>query len=472
MILSVVIFGRHLEAGPSDAPGWDAKAAATYLDGRAEWWTTWPNAARDRGTYCMSCHTTLPYALARPALRGPLGEREPSAAEQKIFGNLLTRARNWREVEPWYPDQTRGIPKTSESRAIEAVMNALLIVRRDASTTGQLSDDGRTALGVMWNLQMKTGPNSGAWTWLNFNYEPWESPNSPYFGASLAALAVGSAPGGYAAAPEIQDNLKALRGYFAREHGKVALLNQLMALWAGGSIPDLLTDEQRRATIDATFALQQPDGGWSTTSLGSYKRVDNTANDTRTDGYATGLATLGVAGGRCRRLRPATRQRPGVASPQSGSRHRPVGGCVAEQGTRSRIRYRQVHERRRHGLRGHGADLREVAASRGASSTAVVQGQPAAPSCSTRPSEPAEASGFAGLITRSRTSVRVVPHAFSGVLAAARPVVELRTAGPGGHVVLSPRHARRRLGADTGPDRRLFVGHVGVVARRRQVRER
>ena len=40
---------------------------------------------------------------------------------------------------------------------------------------------------------MKTRPNAGAWTWLNFNYEPWESPNSPYFGASLAALAVGSA---------------------------------------------------------------------------------------------------------------------------------------------------------------------------------------------------------------------------------------------------------------------------------------
>ena len=124
-ILSVVAIGRRLEAGPPDVPGWDAKAAAAYLDARAEWWTTWPNAARDRGTYCMSCHTTLPYALARPALRGPLGEREPSTAEGKIFGNLLTRARNWRDVEPWYPDQTRGIPKTSESRAIESVMNAL-----------------------------------------------------------------------------------------------------------------------------------------------------------------------------------------------------------------------------------------------------------------------------------------------------------------------------------------------------------
>ena len=294
VVLTVMAIGLRLQAGPGEVSGWDAKAAATYLDGRAEWWTTWPNASRDRGTYCMSCHTTLPYALARPALRAQLGEHEPSAAEQKIFTNLLTRARSWRDVEPWYPDQTRGIPKTSESRAIEAVMNALVIVRHDAATTGHLSGDGRTALDVMWSLQMKIGPNSGAWTWLNFNLEPWESPNSPYFGASLAALAVGSAPDAYASAPEVQQNLNALRGYFAREHSKVALLNQLMGMWASGRIPDLLTTEQRQSTIDATFALQQPDGGWSTTSLGSYKRVDNTPNDTRTDGYATALATLAL----------------------------------------------------------------------------------------------------------------------------------------------------------------------------------
>ena len=133
LVVLITVGGRLNARASADAVGWDAKAAAAYLDARAEWWTTWPNAARDRGTYCMSCHTTLPYALARPALRGPLGEREPSTAEGKIVGNLLTRARNWRDVEPWYPDQTRGIPKTSESRAIESVMNALLIVRRDAS---------------------------------------------------------------------------------------------------------------------------------------------------------------------------------------------------------------------------------------------------------------------------------------------------------------------------------------------------
>ena len=291
LITALATAGRPSATGPAPS-SWDARAAAAYLDGRAEWWTTWPNAARDRGTYCMSCHTTLPYALARPELRTLLEEREPSPAEEKIVGNLLARARAWREVEPWYPDQTRGIPKTSESRAIEAVMNALVLSRRDART-GTLSDDTRTALDVMWGLQMKTGPEAGAWTWLNFKMEPWESPNSPYFGASMAALAIGSVPAGYLAAPENADRVKALIAYFQRQHANVSVLNQLTGLWAASRIPGLLTAAQRQSTIDAATSLQQPDGGWSTVALGNYTRSDNSAPDTRTDGFATALATLG-----------------------------------------------------------------------------------------------------------------------------------------------------------------------------------
>ena len=292
LVASVAAAVTHAASEPAPR-AFDAKAAAAYLDARAESWSTWSNAQRDRGTFCMSCHTTLPYALARPELRGRMGETQPSAAETTILDNLVTRARNWREVEPFYPDQTRGLPKTSESRAIEAVMNAVVLSRRDARS-GRLTDDTRTALDVMWSLQMKTGPNSGAWTWLNFNYEPWESPNSPYFGASLAAIAVGAAPEGYAASPAIQDRLQALRGYFQLQHGTVSLLNQLMGLWASGAVPDLLTPEQRNATIAAAFAAQQADGGWSTSSLGTYQRVDKTANDTKSDGYGTALACLAL----------------------------------------------------------------------------------------------------------------------------------------------------------------------------------
>ena len=146
----------------------------------------------------------------------------------------------------------------------------------------------------MWALQMKTGPEAGAWTWLNFKMEPWESPNSPYFGASLAALAVGSAPEGYAASPEIQDRVKALRGYFQRQHGNVSLLNQLMGLWASEprSWP-----AHRRSSVKRPSTPRSPSAARRRVehgALGSYQRMDNTESDTRTDGYATALATLAL----------------------------------------------------------------------------------------------------------------------------------------------------------------------------------
>jgi len=291
-----VFGGTARGAGPKDSLGWSPQAAAAYLDGRATFWATWPNAARDHGTFCISCHTTLPFAIARPALRRLLGESGPGAAETKILDNLLTRARGYREMEPFYPDQTRGIPKTSESRAIEAVMNALVLTTRDRPS-GHLSPDSKTALANMWALQMKTGPQNGAWTWLNFGYEPWESPNSAYFGASMAALAVGAAPEGYASGSDIQENLNNLRGYFQREFDKQSTLNKLMALWASGSVPGLITPEQRTAIVDQIFTMQLPDGGWSTAAIGSYKRQDGSSIETSSDGYATALATLALQSG-------------------------------------------------------------------------------------------------------------------------------------------------------------------------------
>jgi squalene-hopene/tetraprenyl-beta-curcumene cyclase len=282
----------------ADRDAWDAKAAAAYLDGRAAWWMAWPNAARDRGTFCVSCHTAVPYALARPALRAILGERDRTALEQKLLDNVSTRVTLWNEVAPFYPDQTRGIPKTSESRGTEAVLNALLLANRDAEQ-GRLSDTTRAAFRNLWALQMKTGELSGAWAWLDFHYEPWESRGAPYFGASLAAVALRLAPEGYAAGPDLQDHMKLLRDFFQREFEHQSLFNRLMALWGSGSpgssnaLP-LLTKEQRQAIVDATIAAQQPDGGWSLASLGAWKRLDGTALDARSDGYATGLATLAL----------------------------------------------------------------------------------------------------------------------------------------------------------------------------------
>ena len=171
------------------ATSWSPSAAASYLDHRASWWMAWPPAARDHGTFCISCHTAMPYALSRPSLRSALGEQAPSETERRLLDDVTKRVRLWKESKPYYENQAR------QSRGTEAVLNALILASSD--TRGTLSDDTRAAFNNMWALQETSGPQKGAWPWINFRNEPWEADDSPFFGASLAALAAGTAPQSY-----------------------------------------------------------------------------------------------------------------------------------------------------------------------------------------------------------------------------------------------------------------------------------
>lgn len=291
-LVTAVLSVAMLATGDEPA-SWDAKAAAAYLDGRQTWWRSWPSAARDHDTVCVSCHTALPYALARPALRAAVGERARTVNEIRLIDDVVKRVRAWKEVEPWYPDQTRGLPKTAESRGTESVINALVLARRDAAD-GVLSADARQAFSNLWAEQMRTGDLSGAWAWLNFRLEPWEGAQSAYFGASLAAVAVGTAPGGYASSADIQPSVSLLRGYLTKQLEKQPTLNRLMLLWASASLPGILTPAQREAIVADALGRQQSDGGWSTSSLGPWQRVDGSPLDTKSDGYATGLAAFAL----------------------------------------------------------------------------------------------------------------------------------------------------------------------------------
>ena len=80
----------------------DLKRAANYLDTREQWWTNWPGSARDHGTFCVSCHTALPYALARPVLREVLAERDQPTYEHQLLEDVKKRVRLWNEVGPYY----------------------------------------------------------------------------------------------------------------------------------------------------------------------------------------------------------------------------------------------------------------------------------------------------------------------------------------------------------------------------------
>jgi squalene-hopene/tetraprenyl-beta-curcumene cyclase len=86
----------------ANASTWDPKSAAAYLDRRESAWAAWPGAARDEGTFCVSCHTALPYALARSGLSAKLNETVPPAAETALLADVTKRIREWNGIKPYY----------------------------------------------------------------------------------------------------------------------------------------------------------------------------------------------------------------------------------------------------------------------------------------------------------------------------------------------------------------------------------
>jgi squalene-hopene/tetraprenyl-beta-curcumene cyclase len=311
-ILATCLIASVLRAAsppPQSASSWNPKAAAAYLDRRANWWMSWPPASRDHGTFCVSCHTAVPYSLARPALRAALGEQVPTETERKLLDSVVRRVRLWNDAMPFYSD-SNGSGEALQSRGTESVLNALILASGD-TRHGKLSADTRVAFDHMWALQEKTGDRKGAWPWLDFGNEPFEANDSAYYGASLAAVAVGMVPGSYRATPNVQNSLKLLGNYISREVERAPLIHQVVALWASTEWPGLLAPTEQKSLVDNVLGQQQSDGGWALSLMGWTWRGSNLrslvnpwfrSNDVpmagKSDGYATGLIVfvLGQAG--------------------------------------------------------------------------------------------------------------------------------------------------------------------------------
>jgi squalene-hopene/tetraprenyl-beta-curcumene cyclase len=240
------------------AKEFSADKAAAYLDGVAVQWLRKHN--------CGSCHTTYPYLMARPVLKG-----QPSAAERDIRAFFEKRVANWDTAKPRWDT--------------EVVATASVLAMHDARTTGKLHPLTRQALDRMWTLQRP----DGAWNWLKLNLRPMEYDD--YFGATYAALGVGHAPDGYVQTELAKKGLEKLRGYF-RTHNAPDLHHRTMLLWASTKLDGLMSPEDRETTMQGLFRVQRPDGGWNLPSLGSWKRHDESPNspDGPSDGYGTGLA--------------------------------------------------------------------------------------------------------------------------------------------------------------------------------------
>jgi hypothetical protein len=202
--------------------------------------------------------------------------------------------RRWDETGPYYPDRAEDASKAAESRATEAVLNAVILADAD-SRAGGLGEDTRAAFDHMWALQQTAGPRSGAWPWLQFGLDPWEGHGAEYFGAALAALAIGTAPERYAALPAIQPRVALLRAYLEREYANQPLSNRAALLWASTRLPGLLDEPRRARLIGDLYGMQRSDGGWSLESLQHPVSIWHFGRAlSRSDGYATGLVTLAL----------------------------------------------------------------------------------------------------------------------------------------------------------------------------------
>ncbi len=314
LVLSVAAVGCFLArtttvhgaaSGAVDAPAraWNKRAAASFLDERETWWQAWPRAQKDHGTLCISCHTVVPYAMVMPELQRDLGEAVMTPPETVMLASVEKRVNDWTEMLPFYSDEKYGKGKAAESRATEAVLNAIILSSYDRAQ-GQLRPVTRMAFAELWELQESDGPLAGAWKWQDFHLGPWESTESGYQGAALLMVEAVNLPGGFAREAETREHLDRLRDYLRRNYASQPLVNQLYVLWASAKEPKLLSRAEREALVTALRTQQQIDGGFRTASLDVRERVDHTVQSTASDGYATGVVVLALEAIRVPRQNP------------------------------------------------------------------------------------------------------------------------------------------------------------------------
>ena len=283
------------------ADAWNAASAAKYLDARMETW--WANAkvlkTGDGEQRCLSCHTAVPYVLARPKLRRILGERTATAHETRIVETARARTASLAGEQPYY-DNTED--KKLESRGVEAVLNAFVLTSNEAETNEINPHPATTAaIARLWEVQRA----DGAWDWLNFGLEPYEAPDAVFHGATLAALAAGSPSGSKAGRTAAGvAGADRLRSYLTANVKAQRLFNKAWALIAAAQF-HFLTAAELAAIVRELEAAQRADGSWSLNDLGTWRwsKTDapfaapgstDHALLSSADGYATGLAVYAL----------------------------------------------------------------------------------------------------------------------------------------------------------------------------------
>lgn len=247
----------------------DEKAALAFAPERVATFLDQINLAWTRQRKCGTCHTNYPYVVARPLIG------KPGAEHAEVLAFFQDRARNWDKNAPRWP--------------AEVVATAQALALHDRLTGAkETSEPARMALERQWKLQRP----DGAWDWLKCDWPPSESDDG--YGAVAALLATTAAPGYLEKTANAVSRLDRITAYL-KTVKDLSLHHRLHQVWAAHYDKRAMAQEERDATLDTLLKLQRPDGGWSLSSLGKWKRKDGTPNEPETapsDGYATGLAVM------------------------------------------------------------------------------------------------------------------------------------------------------------------------------------
>ena len=263
-----------LQATDAFGGEWSPERAASYLDRRLEQWFAWKPAASADGP-CVSCHTGMSYLMARPLLRRRLGEPQPTPYERGLLDRLRASV---------------GEKPESYLQGVEVIFAALFLSEQDARQP--MSTATRRAFDQLWMLQATDGPSKGSWAWLSVDLDPWEHAESAYFGAALAALALGHAGQAYADGRTVAPHASALTAYLrAPPSARRPQHDTLASLWASSRRRDLLLEPERRALVADVLSKQQPDGGWTLSSIGPWAAHPQKPPVSGSSSYATGYVT-------------------------------------------------------------------------------------------------------------------------------------------------------------------------------------
>lgn len=251
----------------------DEALLGTYNENKAQSFLDDTSLKWARQNSCGTCHTTIPYLMARPLIGG--------AEDRKA----------WDEVRQDVAKFAFGrIGKHADDAAFITGTTVAALAVGDAHSGRPLQSDTRALFTYMWESQTPAGnwvtPQKGMLPFLE---------RDPRYVAFMVALAIGCAPSLTHEEPAAKSALSKLQA-FIRNNPPDSVHDKAVLLWASVRTPGLLTPEEQGDYAHSILALQKSDGGWSLPSLGEWPRRDGAPNDPHgdSDGYATSLAALAL----------------------------------------------------------------------------------------------------------------------------------------------------------------------------------